>query len=208
MKAITRKLGWAAAAALIFSPAVKAQELRIGFVAPMTGIFAQIGKDMENGFQMYLDEQNGNFAGAKVTFIVEDEEGKPPVGVRKAEKLARQDRVHMLVGGLLASTGYAIAPVSTRLKTVYVLSISAADDLTQRTFLACVEGRDTLATLPPGVAWGDDDVTRIERDGQARLWWDRTPVDVFFNTNASLPGADDRRGDLALWGAPRIVALD
>ena len=33
-------------------------------------------------------------------------------------------------------------------------------------------------------------------------------IDVFFNTNASLPGADDRRGDLALWGAPRIVALD
>ena len=75
------------------------QELKIGFLAPMTGIFAQIGKDMENGFQMYLDEQKGNFAGAKVTFIVEDEEGKPPVGVRKAEKLARQDNVHMLVGG-------------------------------------------------------------------------------------------------------------
>ena len=108
------------------------QELKIGFLAPMTGPFSQIGKDMENGFQMYLDEQKGNFAGAKVTFIVEDEEGKPPVGVRKAEKLARQDNVHMLVGGLLASTGYAIAPVSSRLKTVYVLSIAAADDLTQR----------------------------------------------------------------------------
>ena len=119
------------AGALATAPAV-GQELKIGFLAPMTGIFAQIGKDMENGFQMYLDEQKGNFAGAKVTFIVEDEEGKPPVGVRKAEKLARQDNVQMLVGGLLASTGYAIAPVSTRLKTVYVLSIAAADDLTQR----------------------------------------------------------------------------
>jgi branched-chain amino acid transport system substrate-binding protein len=108
------------------------QELKIGFLAPMTGIFAQIGKDMENGFQMYLDEQKGSFAGAKVTFIVEDEEGKPPVGVRKAEKLARQDHVHMMVGGLLASTGYAIAPVSTRLKTVYIPSVPAADDLTQR----------------------------------------------------------------------------
>jgi CHASE2 domain-containing sensor protein len=31
-------------------------------------------------------------------------------------------------------------------------------------------------------------------------------IEVFFNTNASLPGRDDRRGDLALWGAPRIVA--
>ncbi len=117
---------------LFVATAAHGQELKIGFLAPMTGIFAQIGKDMENGFQMYIDEQKGNFAGARVTFIVEDEEGKPPVGVRKAEKLARQDNVHMLVGGLLASTGYAIAPVSNRVKTVYVLSIAAADDLTQR----------------------------------------------------------------------------
>ena len=119
-------------AGLLAAGPAGSQELKIGFLAPMTGIFAQIGKDMENGFQMYLDEQKGSFAGAKVTFIVEDEEGKPPVSVRKAEKLARQDNVHMMVGGLLASTGYAIAPVSTRLKTVYVLSIAAADDLTQR----------------------------------------------------------------------------
>ena len=129
---LLKKLGLAAAAALVVSPGLKAEELRIGFVAPMTGIFAQIGKDMENGFQLYLDQHKNDFAGAKVTFIVEDEEGKPPVGVRKAEKLIRQDKVHMFVGGLLASTGYALAPVSSRLKTVYVLSVSAADDLTQR----------------------------------------------------------------------------
>jgi branched-chain amino acid transport system substrate-binding protein len=129
---VFKKLGLAAAAALLVSPGLKAEELRIGFVAPMTGIFAQIGKDMENGFQLYLDQHKNDFAGAKVTFIVEDEEGKPPVGVRKAEKLIRQDKVHMFVGGLLASTGYALAPVSSRLKTVYVLSVSAADDLTQR----------------------------------------------------------------------------
>jgi branched-chain amino acid transport system substrate-binding protein len=128
---MNRKL-LAALAALALSTGASAQELKIGFLAPMTGIFAQIGKDMENGFQMYLDEQKGNFAGAKVTFIVEDEEGKPPVSVRKAEKLARQDQVQMMVGGLLASTGYAIAPVSTRLKTVYIPSVPAADDLTQR----------------------------------------------------------------------------
>ncbi len=121
-------LGIGAAAA----PAYAAQELRIGFLAPLTGPFAQIGKDMSNGFQMYLDETGGNFAGAKVTFIVEDGEGKPPVNVRKAEKLIRQDKVHMFIGGLLASTGYALAPVSTRHKTVYVSSIAAADDLTQR----------------------------------------------------------------------------
>src|SRR5688572_7428577 len=131
----SRTRGWIALALgslLGLSPAMAAEELRIGFLAPTTGIFAQIGRDMINGFQLYLDEVGGDFAGAKVKFIVEDEEGKPPVGVRKVEKLIRQDKVHMFVGGLLASTGYALAPVSTRLKTVYVASIPAADDLTQR----------------------------------------------------------------------------
>ena len=109
-----------------------AEELRIGFLAPLTGGFAQVGKDMTNGFQLYLDEAGGNLAGAKVKFIVEDTEAKPPVAVRKAEKLALQDKVHMLVGGLLASTGYALAPVSTRLKVLYIASTPAADDLTQR----------------------------------------------------------------------------
>ena len=119
-------LGWGA------GPAGAAQEIRVGFLAPMTGIFAQVGKDMHNGFMMYVEEQGGNFAGAKVTVILEDGQGKPPVNVTKAEKLIRQDKVHMLVGGLLASTGYALAPVSTRRKTVYIPTVPAADDLTQR----------------------------------------------------------------------------
>ena len=111
----------------------RAEELRIGFLAPTTGIFAQVGKDMVDGFQMYLDEVKNDFGGAKVNFIVEDEQGKPDTAVTKAEKLIRQDKVHMFVGGLLASTGYALAPVSTRREDASTsLPFSAADDLTQR----------------------------------------------------------------------------
>src|SRR5256886_2193108 len=113
-------------------PANAAEELRIGFVAPTTGIFAQVGKDMVDGFQLYLDEVKSDFGGAQVKFIVEDEQGKPDTAVTKARKLILQDKVHMFVGGLLASTGYALAPVSTAEKTAYVNPVSAADDLTQR----------------------------------------------------------------------------
>src|SRR5688572_18606836 len=107
-----RRFGWQVLgltlllASVLVSPcAPMAEELRIGFLAPMTGIFAQVGEDMSNGFKMYLDEVGHNFAGAKVTFILEDGQGKPPVNVRKAEKLILQDHVHMFIGGLLASTG-------------------------------------------------------------------------------------------------------
>ena len=123
-------------AALMFgasltSPA-KAEELRIGFIAPMTGIFAQVGKDMSDGFKMYLDATKDDFAGAKVKLIIEDSQAKPDLAVTKAKKLILQDKVHMLVGGVLATEGYALAPVSTNDKTVYIASIPAADDLTQR----------------------------------------------------------------------------
>lgn len=109
-----------------------AEELRIGYIAPVTGIFAAVGKDMVDGFQMYLDEHGGKLGGADVKFIVEDDQGKPDTGVTKAKKLVLQDHVQMFVGGLLASTGYALAPVSTAEKTLYISSVASADDLTQR----------------------------------------------------------------------------
>jgi branched-chain amino acid transport system substrate-binding protein len=109
-----------------------AEELRIGYIAPVTGIFAQVGKDMVDGFQLYLAEHNNKLGGTDVKFIVEDDQGKPDAGVTKAKKLILQDKVHMFIGGLLASTGYAVAPVSTAEKTLYISSVSSADDLTQR----------------------------------------------------------------------------
>ena len=106
--------------ALGMTATAKSEELRIGFLAPTTGVFAQVGKDMVDGFKMYLDEKNNKLGGADVKFIVEDEQGKPDTAVTKAKKLILQDKVHFFVGGLLASTGYALAPVSTAEKVVYI----------------------------------------------------------------------------------------
>ena len=115
-----------------FASRAQTEELRVGFIAPMTGLFAQVGKDMVDGFQMYLDEHGNKLGGMDVKFILEDDQAKPDLGVTKAKKLVLNDQVQMFIGGVLASTGYALAPVSTEMKTVYIPSIPAADDLTQR----------------------------------------------------------------------------
>jgi hypothetical protein len=39
-----------------------------------------------------------------------------------------------------------------------------------------------LAGLPVDVAADDAAVAQLESDGQTRLWWDSTPVDVFLDT--------------------------
>ena len=120
------------ALALRSAPALAQQELKIGIIAPVTGIFAQVGADMTNGFKMYLDQTKSAFAGTKVVPIIEDSQGKPDLAVTKARKLILDHHVQMIVGGVLATEGYALAPVSTELKTVYISSVTAADDLTQR----------------------------------------------------------------------------
>jgi branched-chain amino acid transport system substrate-binding protein len=125
-------LGTCFALGLGVATPAQAEELRIGFIAPITGIFAQVGKDMVDGFKLYLDQHGNKLGGMDVKFIVEDEQGKPDTAVTKAKKVVLQDKVHMFIGGLLASSGYALAPVSTAEKTIYISSVAAADDLTQR----------------------------------------------------------------------------
>jgi branched-chain amino acid transport system substrate-binding protein len=125
-------MGTAVAVGLGLSASAGAEELRIGYLAPLTGGLAQTGIDMRDGFLLYLEQHDNKLGGMDVKLIIEDEQGKGDVAVTKAKKLVLQDKVHMFIGGVLASTGYALAPVSTELKTMYIPSIPAADDLTQR----------------------------------------------------------------------------
>ena len=90
-------------ALVIASPPVAAEELRIGLIVPVTGPFAQVGKDMADGLNMYLAETSSDFAGAKVKLIIEDSQAKPDTAVTRAKKLTLQDKVHILLGGVLAT---------------------------------------------------------------------------------------------------------
>ncbi len=55
-------------------------------------------------------------------------------------------------------------------------------DIDLNIFVDTTRASEVLAAFPKGVAWSAKDQAVIERDGQTRLWWDTTPVDVFVNT--------------------------
>ena len=55
-------------------------------------------------------------------------------------------------------------------------------DIDLNVFVDASRARVVAEALPPAVAWDDDDVAAVERDGQTRLWWDTTPVDLFLDT--------------------------
>ena len=106
--------------------------IKIGMLAPLTGPFAQIGKDMVNGTELYLDEIGRQMGGRKVELIVEDDEGNPATALNKSRKLVEQDKVAVLTGGLLANVGYALQPYIDGQRVPSTYPVMAADDITQR----------------------------------------------------------------------------
>ncbi|MEX0847076.1 MAG: nucleotidyl transferase AbiEii/AbiGii toxin family protein [Ilumatobacteraceae bacterium] len=53
-------------------------------------------------------------------------------------------------------------------------------DIDVNVFVATEHAAGVFAALPRSVGHGEADVSAAERDGQVRLWWDDTPVDIFF----------------------------
>jgi hypothetical protein len=55
-------------------------------------------------------------------------------------------------------------------------------DIDLNVFVDASRAAEVLAVLPRGVASDAHDLAVLEREGQRRLWWGETPVDVFVNT--------------------------
>ena len=119
--------GLALAAALFASAAFvpyahAAEPVKVGFMAPLTGIFAQAGQDMLAGLRLAFDQIGSQAAGRKIELIAEDDEGNPAKALAKYRKLVGQDHINVLAGVLLSNIGYSLIPniEQDRLPSLYL----------------------------------------------------------------------------------------
>ena len=116
---------------LATGPVAAAEAIRVGYLGPLTGIFAQAGKDMLDGFKIAFEQAGYQAGGRKIELIEEDDEGNPATAQAKYRKLVTQDRIHVLSGILLSNIGYALVPPIER-DRVPSLFLTTPDDLTKR----------------------------------------------------------------------------
>lgn len=57
-------------------------------------------------------------------------------------------------------------------------------DIDVNVFLGVDRVGELLAALPAGVAVDDSNVASLSSDGQSRLWWNETPVDIFLSNHS------------------------
>ncbi|HEY7933558.1 MAG TPA: hypothetical protein VID48_07010 [Solirubrobacteraceae bacterium] len=106
----------------------------------------------------------------------------------------RAARIPHAIGGAIA-LGYC------------TIEARGTQDVDVNVFVSPSRSREVLAALPDGVRVRGVDVEAAERDGQVRLLWDATPIDLFFSV---LPFHDEveRNVRYVSFGNRTIPVLD
>ena len=125
----------AIALALVASaPSLAAEPLKIGLVLPMSGPFADYGKQIDHGVRLYLALNGDTVAGRKIELIVKDDSPGTAgdVSKRLAQELVVKDHVDVLAGFGLTPAALAVAPVATEAKKPMVVMNAATSVITTR----------------------------------------------------------------------------
>jgi branched-chain amino acid transport system substrate-binding protein len=157
--------GCSAAPALEASPTLSADKppITIGMIAPTQGAFAEIGKNITDGFQVAIDQvnANGGVAGGSELVLEIKDEGTSPQTATQAARDFTSAGVNLL-GGLFSSADCgAVAPVIEESPAILVTASCASDSLTggisgttpfERTFGVAVRDKSNAEALAQVIA--------------------------------------------------------
>ncbi|MCT9078711.1 ABC transporter substrate-binding protein [Streptomyces fulvoviolaceus] len=104
--------------------------VKIGLLVPLSGVYAPIGEDLRDGFQLYLDEHDGKLGGRDVELVTADEGEGPQTGVPAAQKLVTQDRVTAVAGVVNSATALGLRDFFDESEKPLLIANAGADDIT------------------------------------------------------------------------------
>ena len=139
----------AAAAGCAIGPASGAETLKIGFSAPITGPFAENGRQMVAALKLYAEEHGTEVAGRKIEVILRDDGGVADQAKRIAQELVVTGKVGILAGYNPTPAALAVAPLATEAKIPEIVVGSSASITTERSpYIVRTFGTQAQITVP------------------------------------------------------------
>jgi len=122
-----------ALAAVLLSPVLQAQAIRIGDI----NSYARVPLHLEpyrKGWRLAQEQINaaGGVDGRRIEVFSRDDGTRADTAVRLATELVERHRVHALMGGFTESVSLALADYAARKKILFVASTAFTDDLVGR----------------------------------------------------------------------------
>lgn len=104
--------------------------VKVGLVIPQAGVYAPLGTDMQQGWDLWLERHGGKFGDFTVTTVTADEGETPQTGVPAAQRLLQSDNCDVLVGIVNSATALGVRDLVTEAKKVLVVANAGAGDIT------------------------------------------------------------------------------
>jgi branched-chain amino acid transport system substrate-binding protein len=114
-----------AAFSIPLSHAHAADKVKIGFLSSMSGPSAGLGKDMNDGAQLAMEQIAARGGGVPLELLIEDDQVDPQVGVQKTQKLIEKDGVDVMAGTIFGNVAQAIMPVVTKSGVPAVMTVGS-----------------------------------------------------------------------------------
>lgn len=108
----------------------KAQTLKVGHMAPLSGPFATIGKPSRKGADLAVKQINGADNGLEIELVHKDTESSPDTGVKRARELVQQENVDVLLGFASSSVAKAVSEFAASQNVLAVATIAQTPDIT------------------------------------------------------------------------------
>ena len=97
-------------------------EVKIGFLATMSGSAAALGQDQYDGFMLALEQKGGKLGNVPVKIVKEDDQLKPDLAVQLTQKLIERDKVDLVTGVTFSNVAMAIAKPLEAAGTIMISS--------------------------------------------------------------------------------------
>ena len=104
--------------------------VRVGLVIPQAGVYTPLGVDMQNGWQLWLDQNDNKFGDYTVETIVADEGEGPDTGVPAIQGLLQNEDVDVVVGIVNSATALGVADQFTEAQKVLLIGNAGAVAIT------------------------------------------------------------------------------
>ena len=158
----------AASTGLLLPGIVRAQsnKLRVGFMLPYTGTYAQLGVAIENGVRMAIAEHGGKLGGREIEWFKVDDESEPSKGVENANKLVQRDKVDVLIGTVHSGVQMGIQKVVRESGTLCLIPNAGVHAAT-RALCAPNVFRTSFTNSQPTLALGKP---MVERGLKKAVW--------------------------------------
>ncbi len=112
-----------------------AEEIVVGAVLPLTGPSAAVGRDMENGFRLAVEDINARSSlpgGRKIRLLFENDRSDPARAAGAYERLIERDEAPVILGPTSSISTERIIPIADRNGVVAISPTAAAKGLGER----------------------------------------------------------------------------